>query len=439
MERGLLDSNSKAKNKDGGKEHKCSMLGGLAKRVKNINGKLVGKDGKPLVAARNVRDEDTKVSTNAAATTNVVEQIVINTKVVDDVCTHNTDFGTSYSQPECAADGAADMSKNMAGSFENVAGNEGMEANVSGMESQQANKSDNDQTCDVLGDKVVRSVIFDTQGGDASGHGDGSEHVYVGNPPKKSILKKSNVAARHIDNTQELFVSVRGQQRSHVGLKSVKNDPKDAGNLMQEESIPTDKECLGNSGFGAVSSQFVPYVVNMGGSADCMKDVFATNGSDGAFVGSKGAYNGEGPNKDEAAPKSFINVLRPNPKPPVQRFHFRYLANDERVEKHDIVLPKAAKERFTNRFANSLDDEPGYTTEIIQVEFEWKPPHCVECKIFGHRYDKYLKRKADPIHTDRPMDEQAVGFTTNLAAKTFISVVNHEEGFIEITEYAQTD
>ncbi|GJT37721.1 hypothetical protein Tco_0937586 [Tanacetum coccineum] len=43
----------------------------------------------------------------------------------------------------------------------------------------------------------------------------------------------------------------------------------------------------------------------MGGSADCMKDVaeiaankgtkdvFAANGSDGAFVGSKGAYNGE--------------------------------------------------------------------------------------------------------------------------------------------------
>ncbi|GJQ93785.1 hypothetical protein Tco_0004924 [Tanacetum coccineum] len=293
-----------------------------------------------------------------------VEQIVINTKVVDDVCSHNTDFGTSYSQPECAADGATDMSKNMAGSFENVAGNEGMEANVSGMESQQANKLDNDQTCDVLGDKVweanfffwyesqarqankldndqtcdvlgdkvVRSVIFDTQGGDASGHGDGSKHVYVGNPPKKSILKKSNVAARHIDNTQELFVSVRGQQRSHVGLKSVKNDPKDAGNLMQEEQ----KNRLIN----------LKHEVSM-------------------------------------AILRMMNL---------------------------VILLKLFRLNLSG-------------SRLIFVECE---NHCTSITKLPE------KRKAVLIHTDRPMDEQAVGFTTNLAAKTFIFVVNHEEGLIEV-------
>lgn len=30
------------------------------------------------------------------------------------------------------------------------------------------------------------------------------------------------------------------------------------------------------------------------------------------------------------------------------------------------------------------DDETDYTIEKIRVEYEWKPPHCVDCKCFGH-------------------------------------------------------
>ncbi|GJX99873.1 hypothetical protein Tco_0356892 [Tanacetum coccineum] len=26
----------------------------------------------------------------------------------------------------------------------------------------------------------------------------------------------------------------------------------------------------------------------------------------------------------------------------------------------------------------------GYTKAVIRVEYEWKPPHCADCKIFGH-------------------------------------------------------
>ncbi|GJR88153.1 ribonuclease H-like domain-containing protein [Tanacetum coccineum] len=39
-----------------------------------------------------------------------------------------------------------------------------------------------------------------------------------------------------------------------------------------------------------------------------------------------------------------------------------------------------------------LEDDFGHTKEVIKVEYEWKPPHCVECKIFGHTNDKYPKR-----------------------------------------------
>nr|GFB48415.1 hypothetical protein [Tanacetum cinerariifolium] len=36
-------------------------------------------------------------------------------------------------------------------------------------------------------------------------------------------------------------------------------------------------------------------------------------------------------------------------------------------------------------FANEVPDENGisYTKEVIKVEYEWRPPRCADCKIFG--------------------------------------------------------
>ncbi|GJY44994.1 retrovirus-related pol polyprotein from transposon 17.6 [Tanacetum coccineum] len=34
------------------------------------------------------------------------------------------------------------------------------------------------------------------------------------------------------------------------------------------------------------------------------------------------------------------------------------------------------------------DDWSGYISEVIRVEYELKPPHCLDCKIFGHNYKK---------------------------------------------------
>nr|GFA66779.1 hypothetical protein [Tanacetum cinerariifolium] len=31
-----------------------------------------------------------------------------------------------------------------------------------------------------------------------------------------------------------------------------------------------------------------------------------------------------------------------------------------------------------------LDDGSGHSLETIDVEYEWKPPHCGVCKVFGH-------------------------------------------------------
>nr|GEX84641.1 zinc knuckle CX2CX4HX4C [Tanacetum cinerariifolium] len=37
-----------------------------------------------------------------------------------------------------------------------------------------------------------------------------------------------------------------------------------------------------------------------------------------------------------------------------------------------------------------------FTKETIRVEYEWKPPRCDLCKIFGHVHDQCLKKVASP-------------------------------------------
>ncbi|GKD43587.1 hypothetical protein Tco_1268232 [Tanacetum coccineum] len=38
------------------------------------------------------------------------------------------------------------------------------------------------------------------------------------------------------------------------------------------------------------------------------------------------------------------------------------------------------------------DDGTGYTSKVICVEYEWTPPHCLECKLFGHNSEKCPKK-----------------------------------------------
>ncbi|GJW14892.1 mitochondrial outer membrane protein porin 2-like protein [Tanacetum coccineum] len=61
--------------------------------------------------------------------------------------------------------------------------------------------------------------------------------------------------------------------------------------------------------------------------------------------------------------------------------------------------------------------EEGYTREVINVEYEWKPPYCIECKTFGHLSNTCLKNveKADPIN--KTADVQGDGFTEVLYRK----------------------
>ncbi|GJV49276.1 hypothetical protein Tco_1439488 [Tanacetum coccineum] len=53
--------------------------------------------------------------------------------------------------------------------------------------------------------------------------------------------------------------------------------------------------------------------------------------------------------------------------------------------------------------------EMDYTREVISVEYEWQPPRCVDCKIFGHSSDRCPKIIREPI-TLVSIDTNSDGF-----------------------------
>ncbi|GJU81522.1 ribonuclease H-like domain-containing protein [Tanacetum coccineum] len=63
--------------------------------------------------------------------------------------------------------------------------------------------------------------------------------------------------------------------------------------------------------------------------------------------------------------------------------------NADSVLKHEVSM------------AIPLEDGSGHTREVIKVEYEWKPPHCADCKIFGHTNEKCPKRA---INLDTPSE-----------------------------------
>ncbi|GJZ76381.1 putative reverse transcriptase domain, reverse transcriptase zinc-binding domain protein [Tanacetum coccineum] len=61
--------------------------------------------------------------------------------------------------------------------------------------------------------------------------------------------------------------------------------------------------------------------------------------------------------------------------------------------------------------AVSNEDGEGYTREVISVEYEWKPPYCRDCKVFGHSHDTCPKNVSisDPNATTKA--DHSDGFT----------------------------
>nr|GEV46718.1 hypothetical protein [Tanacetum cinerariifolium] len=70
------------------------------------------------------------------------------------------------------------------------------------------------------------------------------------------------------------------------------------------------------------------------------------------------------------------------------------------------------------------EEGDGYIKEVVRVEYEWKPPHCVDCKSFGHDTNLCPKRVREegPKNSARDaktttMEENDDGFTKVMNCK----------------------
>lgn len=50
-------------------------------------------------------------------------------------------------------------------------------------------------------------------------------------------------------------------------------------------------------------------------------------------------------------------------------------------------------------------EESGYTKETIRIEYEWRPPRCDTCLIFGHSLDTCPKAVREVNASNQKMDE----------------------------------
>ncbi|GKA40584.1 hypothetical protein Tco_0733177 [Tanacetum coccineum] len=73
----------------------------------------------------------------------------------------------------------------------------------------------------------------------------------------------------------------------------------------------------------------------------------------------------------------------------------------------EVSAEKELKQVVT--MAVPIIDGEGYTKERMSVEYEWKPPRCMECKVFGHDTDQCPKRV---VEIEKETNEtQSDGFT----------------------------
>ncbi|GKD75612.1 hypothetical protein Tco_1333894, partial [Tanacetum coccineum] len=97
-------------------------------------------------------------------------------------------------------------------------------------------------------------------------------------------------------------------------------------------------------------------------------------------------------------------------------------ANEEEPIKQAAKKPaikKATKKIIKASKAEAKKNEAkevkglGFTIEMVNIEYEWKPPQCDLCKIFGHVQDHYPKKVSIPPIVDTPIVEKTnYGFQT---------------------------
>nr|GEV77581.1 hypothetical protein [Tanacetum cinerariifolium] len=74
-----------------------------------------------------------------------------------------------------------------------------------------------------------------------------------------------------------------------------------------------------------------------------------------------------------------------------------------------------------------MEDGIGYTKEVIRVEYDWKPPHCVDRKTFGHSHDACPMNIREPGTMGADPVVQVVANATS-TSNSFDVINNVDEG-----------
>ncbi|GJT93232.1 hypothetical protein Tco_1082077 [Tanacetum coccineum] len=93
----------------------------------------------------------------------------------------------------------------------------------------------------------------------------------------------------------------------------------------------------------------------------------------------------------------------------------------------EVSSESELKSKVTMAIPNEEGD--GYTKEVIRVEYKWKPPHCGECKFFGHDLLQCPKHVKETVFND-PSTTKHVGTSTTMDTSS--------DGFTEVTQRVLT-
>ncbi|GKD47450.1 hypothetical protein Tco_1272095 [Tanacetum coccineum] len=68
--------------------------------------------------------------------------------------------------------------------------------------------------------------------------------------------------------------------------------------------------------------------------------------------------------------------------------------------------------------AVSEEDGSGHTLETIRVEYEWKPPLCIDCHVFGQSQEQCPKRVKEQVSEAKSVDNDGFTKVTKKKKKT---------------------
>ncbi|GKC07748.1 reverse transcriptase domain-containing protein [Tanacetum coccineum] len=326
MERGFVSSSSTNKNDAGeGMTKKDSLFCDLASKITNIDGKIIGKDGKPLRSVRRVvfQDPITVTEVNKAG----VAEVSCNEACVKDP---NSDVDGIMNNPmqrsfiEVVSPGSADKQRGSEVPKQNV---NDEPACMEGVKS----RYDNTLIGYFVGKILAFSIV----------------QTYVKNTWAKFGLSK----LMKTDNGVFLFkFETKGgmDQVLERGPWLIRNTPLILNKWSPNSSLKPDE----------VSK--VPVWVKL-------------------YNDPVVAYSEDGPTF------ALCSFEIPH-------------ANSELKKEVRMAIP--------------VDDDDGtdYTSEVIRVEYEWTPPHCLDYKLFGHNSRKCPKKVCEPEVVDNS-DKNNDGFT----------------------------